>query len=322
MKNAQVITVMDKGVSITSGDRLQLQDRAANEDVIGVEARHLPGLARSIQTMTGYLLAVLLVFIGWKYRGNPYISPEDGPGYALGIIGGSIMVLLLLYPLRKHMRWMRSLGPVSFWFRAHMLMGIIGPVCILYHCNYQLGSANANIALFSMLLVAGSGLAGRYFYSKIHYGLYGKKADLARLNSDGALAMSSMQQILEASPGLYRGLQELEQQSVKPLHGILPGLLRALAVGIKARWYWIASGPVLRRTIENPGLTAGLNAHERRKLYRQTRYFLRGYLDTVCKIAGLALFERLFSLWHILHLPLFFMLLLSGTVHVFAVHMY
>ena len=33
-------------------------------------------------------------------------------------------------------------------------------------------------------------------------------------------------------------------------------------------------------------------------------------------------YERLFSLWHVLHLPLFFMLLIAGIVHVVAVHVY
>ncbi len=62
-----------------------------------------------------------------------------------------------------------------------MMMGIIGPVCILIHCGFSLGATNSNIALFSMLTVAGSGIFGRYFYSKIHHGLYGRKATLAEL---------------------------------------------------------------------------------------------------------------------------------------------
>ncbi|MCU7938697.1 MAG: hypothetical protein KZQ64_14960 [gamma proteobacterium symbiont of Bathyaustriella thionipta] len=33
-------------------------------------------------------------------------------------------------------------------------------------------------------------------------------------------------------------------------------------------------------------------------------------------------FGRLFHLWHLLHMPLFFMLIITGIVHVIAVHMY
>jgi hypothetical protein len=34
------------------------------------------------------------------------------------------------------------------------------------------------------------------------------------------------------------------------------------------------------------------------------------------------MYEGLFSLWHVLHLPLFFMLLIAGITHVVAVNVY
>ena len=39
-------------------------------------------------------------------------------------------------------------------------------------------------------------------------------------------------------------------------------------------------------------------------------------------MAQFSFYERLFGLWHILHLPIFFMMILSALVHVLAVHMY
>ena len=44
--------------------------------------------------------------------------------------------------------------------------------------------------------------------------------------------------------------------------------------------------------------------------------------DLESKVAGFSFFERLLSMWHILHMPLFVMLLIAGIVHVYAVHMY
>jgi len=34
------------------------------------------------------------------------------------------------------------------------------------------------------------------------------------------------------------------------------------------------------------------------------------------------IYERMFSFWHVLHIPLFFMLLIAGTVHVIAINVY
>jgi hypothetical protein len=49
---------------------------------------------------------------------------------------------------------------------------------------------------------------------------------------------------------------------------------------------------------------------------------IRMYLDAVIDVARFNAYERLFSLWHILHVPFVFMLIISGIAHVIAVHMY
>ena len=46
------------------------------------------------------------------------------------------------------------------------------------------------------------------------------------------------------------------------------------------------------------------------------------YIRAVKKAAALAFYERLFSLWHIFHLPLFVLLVVAATVHVFAAHFF
>ena len=45
--------------------------------------------------LVGTLVCGLLGY-GWLYRTDTWINPEDGIGYKLGIIGGSMMLLLLL----------------------------------------------------------------------------------------------------------------------------------------------------------------------------------------------------------------------------------
>lgn len=322
MGEVQIVTGVDRKMNMPSSDGMQPQAKAANEEDIGQEARNRPASGKGLRTTAFYVLIVMIIYIGWQYRGNVYITPEEGPGYALGIIGGSMMLLLLMYPLRKHVRWTRSLGPIRHWFRTHMLMGILGPICILYHCNFQLGSTNGNIALFSMLLVAGSGLVGRYFYTKIHYGLYGKKADLSHLSSDAAMAKAFMNKAFEASPELQARLQNLEKQAVAPMHGFLSSMTRVFKVAIETHWYWITSGPALRQAINNPAWCGKLTAEQRQLYYSHVKFYLNVYLATVRQVAGLSFYERLFSLWHILHLPFFFMLVVSGFVHVYAVHMY
>ena len=66
---------------------------------------------------------IAILMFGWRLRDQYYLTPESGPGYALGIIGAAFMLLLLLYPLRKHARWTRRWGQIKYWFRAHMVFG-------------------------------------------------------------------------------------------------------------------------------------------------------------------------------------------------------
>ena len=297
-------------------------ESTANETGTGLERRRSTMLSRRLHTTIFYLLILLFIYYGWQYNSHLYLVPEQGLGYALGITGGSMMVLLLLYPLRKHARWAQGFGPVRYWFRGHMLMGVLGPVCILFHCNYQLGSTNGNIALFSMLLVAGSGLVGRYFYTKIHYGLYGRKADLVHLGSDTVMAKAELEPVFDIVPGMKSRLQSLEEKAISAQHGFLSSLSSVLVINIKSRWCWYGSVIELQRFFGSATLREKLTREQRRYYYRKTRHYLRIYLYTVRKVAGFTFFERLFSMWHILHLPLFIMLLIAGIVHVCAVHMY
>ena len=109
----------------------------------------------------GFSVVVALLW-GFNAHLDHYLAPDRGLGYALGIIGGSLMLVLLIYPARKRIEWLNVIGGVPIWYRAHMTLGIVGPLLVLFHSNFSLGATNSNVALFCMLAVSGSGLIGRY----------------------------------------------------------------------------------------------------------------------------------------------------------------
>lgn len=78
------------------------------------------------------------------------------------------MIFLLIYSARKRAPWLRWLGGIPTWFEIHMVLGIVGPLFILFHRNFHLGATNSNVALICMLLVSGSGVIGRYQYAQLH----------------------------------------------------------------------------------------------------------------------------------------------------------
>jgi hypothetical protein len=45
-------------------------------------------------------------------------------------------------------------------------------------------------------------------------------------------------------------------------------------------------------------------------------------MDAVLRVAQVRAYERLFALWHVAHIPFVYLLIISGIVHVVAVHVY
>lgn len=72
--------------------------------------------------ITSNALVALLVW-GWTQRELRLVDASEGLGYALGIIGASMMALMLLYTLRKRVRIFSRLMPFQWWFSVHMLLG-------------------------------------------------------------------------------------------------------------------------------------------------------------------------------------------------------
>lgn len=263
--------------------------------------------------------AMLLVW-GFLFPTEQYLTPQSGFGYALGILGGSAMLLLLVYPLRKRVRALAFMGTTKRWFQAHMALGVAGPVMILFHSNFSLGATNSNVALACMLVVAGSGLFGRYFYAHIHHGLHGRKATLAELQ-EFAEKLRWVTTHVEFLPGLVDRIDAAEQDLAARC-ARAPLLARPLVSAVAA----FGARRRLRRYVAGE-LAQGsggddARAGRRDRLRATALAYIDDRLAAARRVAEFSAFERLFSLWHALHMPLFLMLLVAGVAHVVAVHVY
>jgi len=258
------------------------------------------------------------ILYGWLKHDDFYLSAESGTGYYLGIAGGISMLVLLFYPLRKKVSALRNFGPIRYWFRAHMALGIVGPTLILYHANYSLGSINSNVALICMIVVALSGLIGRFIYTRIHFGLYGEKMTLAELKTDLEQCRSDISEQFVSYPEIQAQLNQLEDMVAKRRNFLAQILyIPVMAIYIYFRRKKIKR--ILKQDLRNSKNSASDKNMVRLKSSLQTIY---SYIETTRRLGQLMTYERLFSLWHILHLPLFIMLVITGIVHVVAVHMY
>jgi hypothetical protein len=63
-------------------------------------------------------------------------------------------------------------------------------------------------------------------------------------------------------------------------------------------------------------------ATQRKRLRKAAAAYIDKRLVATRRVAEFQAYERLFSLWHALHLPLIFMLVVAAVVHIIAVHVY
>jgi len=262
------------------------------------------------------------LLIGWLNRDQEYLTPESGLGYWLGIAGASLMLLLLLYPLRKRLAWLRALGSVTFWFRLHMALGLLGPTLILLHANFKLGSLNSNVAMLAMLIVATSGIFGRYLYSKIHLGLYGRKAQVRDILADIEIMKDALGDGLPAGERVVEQLSAFATQATGVPRNFLGALCALPGLEIRARVirYHLLSD--VRSTITAEAKRCGWSRRTREQRIGTVAELVELHLAAVRKAAAFTFYERLFGIWHVLHLPLFFILVLAAVIHIVAAHLF
>lgn len=259
------------------------------------------------------ILFTAAVWLGWKVAYGHYYKPGTGLGYNLGLTGGIMILTLLLYSLRKHVKFMQKLGKLKYWFRIHMILGVLGPTLILFHTTFHTGSINATVALYCMLLVAGSGLIGRFVYTRIHKGLYGSRSTLAEVREELAGNAGNMHSKLHFFPKVESWIDEFEHEALEEKRSFLEGIWYFFSFDIRRMLLvWRC-----RRNIHYELDTWFLSDFGKEAIQLVGQYLLQ-----VQKVAQFKKFEQFFSAWHVIHIPLMYMMLATAIFHVIWVHMY
>ena len=266
-------------------------------------------------------LSLLVIATAVVARAEPF-TPGSNTGYWIGVGGGVAMLLLFLYPLRKHVDFARNWGRLRVWFALHMVLGIVGPLLIIVHSTLRLGSLNATVAFASMVLVASSGIVGRYLYTRIHHGLYGRHASLAELRRGAGFDSDRVHSRLAFAPGVERRLESFAARAESIGREGLRRPWRFFLLGASA---WLERRRCyveLRHALDASGIEQEWSADKMRRRLHGARLIVASYLRAVQRVAQFTVFERLFSWWHVLHVPLVYMMVITAIAHVVAVHMY
>ena len=271
-------------------------------------------------SLPGRLLVLALVsvsiWVAYNVATGKYYTPRSNFGFYLGVTGSVMLLAMLAYPLRKHARFMQRCGALKHWFRIHMIMGIVGPTLILFHSTFQLRSLNATIALVSMLGVVISGIIGRFVYTKIHHGLYGSRATLGEIQEKFSGDSHDAKSRLHFAPRVEQWLKSFERDSTQLDRSFTTHLFSPLTLGLRRHILAFRCARELRRILKT----------ERHPEFRdgasEAIQLAASYLRESERVAQFSTYERLFSWWHVLHIPLIYILAACTIFHIVAAYMY
>lgn len=269
-----------------------------------------------------YAVLAALTFGTWQLSRQGWFKAGDDVGYRVGVAGGTAMLLLFTYPLRKYLRVMHGWGKVKWWFVVHMTLGVAGPLLILLHAGFHVGSLNAGVALYTMIVVALSGVVGRFIKVRVHRGLHGERSDLRGLQVRAGFVQSDVRSRLYFVPAVETRLREFEQRELHAAADWSTAFRQVFVLPGRQAWIYGVCLLDLRRAFRRIARRGGWDRAERARYERKARRLVWRYLGAVVRVAQYSAYERIFALWHMAHLPFVYLFVISAVAHVVAVHAY
>ncbi len=229
----------------------------------------------------------------WRFK------PGGSVGLPLGLVGTGMMLVLLLYSVRKRVRALRRLGPLSRWLDVHIFLGVMGPLFVVLHSSFKVQGLVA-LSFWSMIAVAASGVLGRYLYLQIPRTRAGDELTLAELVEQDRQLSARLRRDFGLDERLLQRLEALASPSAGPGLG-------------SASWGIVAAQLSLGRRLaafgrECRGVPPGLH-RELLRVARQKAVVRR-------RIVFWDALHRLFHHWHVVHKPFAIVMYLFMVVHV------
>jgi hypothetical protein len=283
--------------------------------VVSAPKRAASRLRRGIYIVSILIIGWLLID-GLSYYSTPYqerphhadyraLRPAGSRGLLFGIIGAGMMVLMLVYSLRKRTRLLGRRSSLKGFLQIHIYFGVIGPLFILLHTSFKVQGLVA-VSFWSMVAVALSGYWGRYLYQQIPRNIQGHEATLQEMQQDTAAVSESLGGRFGLDDEMLQGIEQLFDQTL--VHLRPDGTASMLSI-ITADLF----RPLLRRRLRT-------RLAERTRLSRsqlgELFELLFGRALLKRRILVLGRMQRLFHYWHVVHKPFAIVMYLIMGIHI------
>jgi hypothetical protein len=257
-----------------------------------------------------YFLISGIGFYFSPYTGRPHLDgyrllrPAGLIGHGLGMVGSAMMIIMLLYSLRKRLKMMQSWGSLSLWLNIHIYFGIVGPLLVILHTSFKVQGLVA-ISFWSMIAVALSGVLGRYLYLQIPRNKDGGELSLKEIDE---LRKQNAQQLL-----IRYGLSEKQIQYLEIEANVSGqrnrGFLTQILISLKDD-LWGAHK--MKKYLAKTLIDSKLSSAEKRELWRS----IRSQSKLERRVLFLTQMQRIFNYWHVIHKPFAIIMYLVMVIHI------
>jgi hypothetical protein len=256
---------------------------------------------------------IVLIDYGHLYYGAPVtqrfrmphhqeLKPGGSIGHKLGIAGSGMLTILLVYSIRKRARFMKGKGALSLWLKFHIFLGVAGPILITFHSAFKLRGI-VGISYWSMVIVALSGVLGRYLYAQIPRAISGKEEESAEVQKELDAINMKLGEVLE--PAVLEQVQQIA--TFKTNRSV--SAFRSLLLSLSDDFRWWSRKQKLKRILNNQ---ASISDSERSEILHLARTRQK-HLRQITLLRGS---QELFKHWHIFHIPLAQTMYLTMIIHI------
>jgi len=229
------------------------------------------------------------------------LKPGGSTGHALGVAGSSLMVIMLVYSLRKRVPRLRGLGQLKLWLNFHIFCGIAGPLLVILHSSFKVQGLVA-LSFWSMIIVALSGFLGRYLYQQVPRRRSGDELTLTETQELSATLGRRLVDEFGLEPERLEEVEHLATRGLEQPQGLARVLLtlpwQGLAVRLRLLSFFRRLGPLPGKPLRELRRTLARRAILERRI--------RMWSDL----------QRLFYYWHLFHKPFAVIMYLFMVLHI------
>jgi len=267
--------------------------------------------------VSGFSFAVAIAAKGAEYYFLPLqerphstlhvmFKPGGVWGHGLGILGSAMMLLLLLYSIRKRKRFWLRFGKIRNWLNIHIFFGIMGPVFITLHTAFKFGGI-VSVSYFSMLAVMLSGFVGRYLYVQIPRKLSGDKLSIKEMEEENERLSQILVEKYRIAPQSIALLQALtgdnKSKAPRGLSAIFAILINDFTRPFKTRSF---KKQLLK---QNENILGGRQLERLINVINKKAALMR-------KMKFLSSIQPMFHYWHIIHKPFAYVMFIIMFLHI------